>query len=295
MKSLDLGIADYKIRLEAKDESVLVADKRFRNFLCTHKNLLDEDIVKIQVHNEERRIPSDAEKVYNAVFSADDFPHNEPDFWSVWKKGNTLYLKITFPSDASGKAILKFSLDSFEWDLWINSDSLSFDALEYPLDSLILYYLTVINKDIMVHASGIDYNGRGYLFSGISGKGKTTIAQLWENKGGRVIHDDRLIIRRKGQKYIMHNTPVYNNEGPRSSNLDGIFIIEHGSENIITPLNGAKAVSLMMANCIQHNWERNIIKGLLESVTSLCQSVPVYRLSFKPNESIIDHIINLNE
>ena len=69
----------------------------------------------------------------------------------------------------------------------------------------------------MIHASGVYYNGRGYLFSGVSGKGKTTMAGLWDNIGAQVIHDDRLIIRSIDGVYRMFNTPVYRNDEPRIS------------------------------------------------------------------------------
>ena len=73
------------------------------------------------------------------------------------------------------------------------------DPFEYPLDGLILYYLTVINGDIMIHASGVNNAGEGYLFSGVSGKGKSTMAKIWDNYGAKVIHDDRLVIRKTGE------------------------------------------------------------------------------------------------
>ena len=80
----------------------------------------------------------------------------------------------------------------------LTDDEKEIDPFEYPLDGLILYYLTVINGDIMIHASGVNNAGHGYLFSGVSGKGKSTMAKLWENSGAKVIHDDRLIIRNTG-------------------------------------------------------------------------------------------------
>jgi hypothetical protein len=292
MKSLDLIIADYNIRLEAADGFEFAADKRFGNFVSQHDYGLNGDLLRILVHKGDKSIPPGAKKIYNAEFSDDErIPGDNPDFWSIWKHGDEHYLKLSFPSHPSGKAILKFSLVSSEWELWTDQFTKSFEPLDYPLDSLILYYLTVINNDIMIHASGVEYNGRGYLFSGVSGKGKTTIARLWDNKGGKVIHDDRLIIRRNGGKFQLYNTPVYNDDAPRSSGLNGIYIIGHGAENIIQPVKGAEAVSLIMANCIQQNWERNIIRGLLESITDLCRNIPVYRLSFRPDESVIDYLI----
>ncbi len=108
----------------------------------------------------------------------------------------------------------------------------------------------------------------------ISGKGKTTMARLWDNAGARIIHDDRLILRNTGNGYIMYNTPVYQNDKPAESPLNRIFIIEHGEENELIPVSGASAVSMVMANCIQHNWDPEMIAGLLGSVSEMCATDP---------------------
>jgi hypothetical protein len=201
-----------------------------------------------------------------------------------------------FPHSSHDKnAVLKFSLTSREWDLWIEGDLKESDPFEYPLDGLILYYLTVINGDIMIHASGINNAGQGYLFSGVSGKGKSTMAMLWDNWGAKVIHDDRLIIRKTGNGYRMFNTPVYNNDDPHESPLNRIFIIEHGIENKLIRLKEAIAVSMVMANCIQHTWGPGIISQLLESVSDMCRTIPTFRLFFRPERSVIDHILKNEE
>jgi hypothetical protein len=89
----------------------------------------------------------------------------------------------------------------------------------------------------------------------------------------------------------MFNTPVYNNDVPGESPLDRIFLIEHGEKNEIIPVSGAAGVSLIMANCIQHNWDPKIVAKLLGSVSIMCTSIPVARLFFKPDRNIIDHIL----
>ena len=100
----------------------------------------------------------------------------------MYKYHNDLYITTIFPlSSEKKKATLKFSLASNEWELWFEEADNATDPMEYPLDGLILYYLTVIHGDIMIHASGINSAGHGYIFSGVSGKGKTTMAKLWDN------------------------------------------------------------------------------------------------------------------
>jgi hypothetical protein len=89
----------------------------------------------------------------------------------------------------------------------------------------------------------------------------------------------------------MFNTPIYNNDEPRESVLSKIFIIEHGSENLLAPLKGANAVTQVMANCIQHNWGADIIARLLGSISIMCGAIPTSKLYFKPDRSVIDLIL----
>jgi hypothetical protein len=186
--------------------------------------------------------------------------------------------------------LLKFSLNSRNWDLWLDTEERSANPVEYPVDGLILYYLTSMNGGIMIHASGVTIGGKGFLFSGISGKGKSTMARLWEEAGAEVIHDDRLIIRKKEYGFEMHNTPVYRNETPRSSKISAIFIIDHGPINELFPIGGAISVSSVMANCIQQNWSPELVDRLLASVSELCSEVNVGLLSFRPDSSVVDYL-----
>jgi hypothetical protein len=292
MRNYNLKIAGYNIGFEAAPNGPEL--KPSAKYLRNINDNNGSDIL-IRVHSEPFYLPKDAERVFRAPYVEEingiKF-NNETNFWSVWKYKSALYIWTIFPLSSTEKnAVLKFSLTSMEWDLWIYGAQDDTDPLEYPLDGLILYYITVINGDIMIHASGVNNAGHGYIFSGVSGKGKSTMATLWEKSGARVIHDDRLIIRNTGNGYRMYNTPVYNNDEPRESILNKIFIIEHGPENKLIPLKGANAVTLVMANCIQHNWGPDIIARLLGSISIMCGTIPVSKLIFKPDRSIIDLIL----
>jgi len=47
-----------------------------------------------------------------------------------------------------------------------------------------------------------------------------------------------------------------------------------------------------MANCIQHNWNPEIIARLMGAISIMCTTIPVVRLFFKPDRSIIDFILD---
>ncbi|HNW57019.1 MAG TPA: hypothetical protein PKM69_04545 [Bacteroidales bacterium] len=292
MRNYNLNIAGYNIRFEAlADGPDLIPSARFLRNITTDNN---SDIL-IRVHSGKFNLPEKAEKVFSAPYVEEMngvHINHGINFWSIWKCHSDLYIMTVFPLSSPDKnALLRFSLKQAEWDLWIDSTGNSTDPFEYPLDGLVLYYLTVIYGDIFIHASGINNAGHGYLFSGVSGKGKSTMAMLWANSGSKVIHDDRLIIRKTAAGYKMFNTPVYNNDEPGESPLNKIFIIEHSLKNKLVPVSGGTAVSLIMANCIQHNWGPDIIARLLGSVSIMCETVPVLKLYFKPDRSVIDHIL----
>lgn len=290
---MDLNIADYKIRLVSDENGPgICLHKKFSAYLVN--NVISPDIT-IRIFNGAVDIPASAGCVFHAPFVEEEngiLIEKKPFFWSVWKDGDVSYVKTTLPlSEKNRTAILKFAATSTEWELYIDNIDNKADPLEYPLDGLILYYLTVIHGDIMIHASGVNYKGKGYLFSGISEKGKTTMAKLWNSAGAEVIHDDRLIIRAYENGFRMNNTPVYDNDSPSCSGLDSIYLISHGRINKLTRFNGAEAAGNVISNCIQHNWDSRIIMGTLQTVTKICSHVPVYGLSFRPDQDVIEYIL----
>jgi hypothetical protein len=291
MRSYNLNIAGYHIRIESADDGPeLVSSPRFRGNIVFNT----EYDVRIRVHHGSLKPDEDAERVFVAPYTVEikgyKINRNE-NFWSVYKQNGDMLLMTNFPDSPGKKATLKFSLAIREWELWIENAGYETDPLEYPLDGLILYYLTSINTDIMIHASGIYYDGRGYLFSGVSGKGKTTMAMLWDNIGAHVIHDDRLVIRNFDGVFRMFNTPIYNNDVPRNAPIDRIFLIGHGDENKMVRLREASSVSRVISNCIQHNYSQDMIARFLGSVSLMCSKIPVFTLTFKPDRSIIEYIL----
>jgi hypothetical protein len=292
MNYLNLNIAGYIIGFESEDFRLEPSGK-FRNFITRRQKNTE---LLIRVHRGEKEIPVTAVEVFSAPLEGELIPPfliKNSDFWSILEDNGGCFMNIVFPlRHNGGKAVMEFSLQSRVWDLWIDGTEEKADPLEYPLDGLILYYLTVMSGDIMIHSSGVNYEGKGYIFSGISGKGKSTMAALWKEAGAFVVHDDRLILRATRSGYKMYNTPVYEADVSRESDLHRIFVIEHGDENKIERVTGARASALVMANCIQHNWSGDIISGLLGSVTDLCSRLPVFKLSFSPDKNVIDFILN---
>ncbi|MBN2633536.1 MAG: hypothetical protein JXR66_08275 [Bacteroidales bacterium] len=293
MKAFSVSIANYSVRFECESEKpVLNPGKRFSRFLSSSR--LPDIIIKVTPGK--YMLPATSVKVFDAPYVEEingSRMKKSDNFWSIHKHDQDLFIKTSLPfSNSGGDAILRFSLSDRNWQLWIDRPGEEADPLEYPLDGLILYYLSAIKGDILIHASGVSIAEKGFLFSGISGKGKSTMARLWKEAGAKVINDDRLIIGNTKQGFRIFNTPVYDYEEPAEAPVNKIFLISHGSVNVMKQLSGARAVSSLMSNCIQHSWNKDLIEKLMDSASDVCRSVPVYDLAFRPDNSVIEEILN---
>ena len=162
MKSYTLTIAGYHIRFESVSEGFeLVPSQRFlRNITAA----VPAGII-IAVHQGACAIPPGATRVFHAPYVEETDGVRvqlRADFWSVWKHGSDLYIRTIFPrSGTDNIGVLRFSLTTCEWDLWIDGGGKEADPFEYPLDGLVLYYLTVMHGDILIHVRVDAASGSG--------------------------------------------------------------------------------------------------------------------------------------
>lgn len=287
---MDLLIASFRIRFECDDGLSLDPGERFSAFI--HEEEGDAD-VRIRVSAGRYDIPEQAVRVFEAPLAEEDGDRiiiTGRPFWSVHRSGATT---IVLVADAEGHYVSALEMDdqSLLWRLHPGTTGATADPLVYPLDGLILYYLTLAKGAIMMHASAVNINGQGWIFSGMSGRGKTTIAKIFDNSGYEVIHDDRVILAKTGGRWIAYSTPVYRNDVPRSAPADHIWIIEHGKSNSSVPATGAAAAALVLSNLIQQTWNSESEERLLLSVEDLITTVPVSRLSFVADSTICDYLL----
>lgn len=287
--TVDLIIAGYRMRLRSEADVIIRTDERFASFIASADG---EPDLNISVSNGEAAIPDSAVRVFNAPLIEER--HAGPKdtgetFWEVASDEEATYVTVML-KDQARKPLLIIPRKSFSWRLYTQEPGRETDPLTYPMDGLILYFLTSMKGGLMLHGSGVICGGRGWIFTGKSGSGKTTIAMIFDQSGDSVIHDDRLIIKKEGERWVMHSTPVYRNDEPRSAPVDHIWAIRHGRSNISQPLSGAEAVGMIISNVVQQNWDRDAAGRLIAVAENIASSVRVSRLAFLPDSSIRDYL-----
>lgn len=163
------------------------------------------------------------------------------------------------------------------------------DPMEHPLSSLLLNYLAQLSGGFLVHASGVKDSDKGYLFTAVSGTGKSTMAALWQQSGASIINDDRLWLLPLGEKWYMFNTPmVWYAEEPRMAPLDAIYLLRQSPNNEIKQISGINASMRFMSNCIQHFYDKKMTSAHLDRVLALTKETPIFDLGFKPDQEVVD-------
>lgn len=288
--TVDLVIAGKRIRLQSDDGISLSPDERFAAFAIAEGSNPD---LTIEIKPGRAIIPAGAAKVFSAPLleEAPEGPRQSGEpFWEVVAGEENIYVKVSLKEPVR-YPLLIIPRGKMLWQLYTDEDGSDVNPLPYPVDGLILYFLTSLKGDIMIHGSGVICDGKGWIFTGRSGSGKTTMAKIFDSSSDRVVHDDRLILVKEEAGWMMHSTPVYRNDEPRSAEVDHLWIISHGKLNISVPLSGAEAAGLILANCIQQNWDGETSARLMASVADLSASVRVSRLAFMPDSRVRDYLM----
>lgn len=117
------------------------------------------------------------------------------------------------------------------------------DSRTYPLrgiDQLLFAHFLLSRGGLIVHAAAAEVAGRGCLFPGPGGAGKSTWAKLLGGVPGlTVLGEDKVILRGSADGLRILGTPWNPEPASRvagSAKLAGIYFLDHSRENAIQPL-----------------------------------------------------------
>ena len=144
---------------------------------------------------------------------------------------------------------------------------------------------------LILHAACVDTPYGGLLFSGVSGAGKSTQADLWCKYGqGRLINGDRPIIKKSSDGWNAYGSPYAGSSGchlaenckiraivlPKKSNICGLRKIE-----------GAEKFRKVFANLTLNMWDSEFVAKAGYLTQELISEIPVYELSCTMEEEAV--------
>lgn len=248
--------------------------------------------IEIAVCNPVPAIKSTAKLIFDATQTDTTSHENQATYWRVYKEdSNYLIAVFDSPEACHTRMLAQIPQHSTQWHIYTEATGTALSPLTYPMDVLLWHYLLMPRKGFMMHASAVIDDDRGYLFSGFSGIGKTTIARLCQQEGAALINDDRIALRYTDGAFRLYNTPMpHYCDKPKQQLLSAVFLLQQSPNNYLKPLKGAVALARVMAFCIQHDHEPQAVNYLLNSLTELIRTIPIYELGFRPDSDVIKMI-----
>lgn len=162
----------------------------------------------------------------------------------------------------------------------------------YSLDSVlrIVHTLLLARKGgFLLHASSAIRNGRAFLFSGVSGAGKTTMARL-APPDATLLTDEISYVTKQGDRYFAVGTPFFGELARVGENVQApievLYLLAKGPENKIEPIEGADAVRGLLGNILFFARDPEFVKLVFDAAFDFVSHVPVRRLTFVPDTSV---------
>ena len=155
---------------------------------------------------------------------------------------------------------------------------------------MILFAMASATLDtVLFHAAAVSLNGKGYMFLGKSGTGKSTHARLWlQNiQGAELMNDDNPAVRVfKDGTTVVYGTP-WSGKTPCyryvSAPLGGIVLLNQAPYNKIVRLTGIGAYAAVVPSISGKRWDARIADGLHETENALAANIPVWHLDCLPD------------
>lgn len=143
---------------------------------------------------------------------------------------------------------------------------------------------------VLMHASVVRKDGKGYLCLGVSGTGKSTHTSLWLKHipGTDLMNDDNPVVRVKDGIATVYGspwsgkTPCYRNvEAP----IGGFLQLKQAPYNKIRRQRVTEAFASLLPSCSVMKWDRRDYLGTCDTVQAIMERVPTYFLECLPDEA----------
>jgi len=179
-----------------------------------------------------------------------------------------------------------------EWDPASSSGKIQLLPNPYSIDALlrILHSLTLATQGgFLLHAASAIRSGKAFLFTGVSGAGKTTIARL-APKDATLLTDEISYVRKDKNGYIACGTPFSGELGSPGENvsapLAAVYMLSKGPENRIDSLCAAEATHAVLSNLLFFAEDQELVNSVFHAVCQFVGRVPVSRLTFFPDSQV---------
>ncbi len=179
-----------------------------------------------------------------------------------------------------------------EWDPAARRGHIRQSANPYSIDAVLRVVHTLVlagEGGFLAHAASAVRHGKAFVFAGVSGAGKTTIARL-APRDANLLTDEISYVRKEAGGYFGYGTPFAGELAKAGDNLKAplaaVYLLAQGSENRIEEVAPAEAARGLLANILFFAEDPELVQAVFHSALEFVEHVPVRRLTFVPDARV---------
>ncbi len=187
------------------------------------------------------------------------------DLWGVYRQEGGWTFVYPLQDDHSWKRFLHWTPPA-EVGVWIPAG----EPLHNPLGDITLPFFAALfarHRGILLHAAAVQVHGRAWIFAGPGGSGKSHWAHLWHEAGLTVLHEDRIILRERGEDVWAFGTPLHVEPrlcSPEGAPVERIYFLQMAAPDAIVPAGPARAAALLLRSAVLPIYDAGAMGQLLE-------------------------------
>ena len=179
-----------------------------------------------------------------------------------------------------------------EWEVAAGRGWIRQSANPYSIDAVLRIVHTVVlakQGGFLLHSASAIRNGQAFLFAGVSGAGKTTIARL-APPDATLLTDEISYVRPQGKGYTAFGTPFTGELAKLGENVSApvaaLYLLAKGRENRIEAVAPAEAARSLLANILFFAEDEELVQGVFRSAFDFVSRIPVSKLTFVPDARV---------
>ena len=157
---------------------------------------------------------------------------------------------------------------------------------------IIRYFMTIPEAVSLVlqagaYASLIESEYGGILFTGPSGIGKSTQADMWAKyEKVEILNGDRPILKKENENWKAYGSPYAGSSDyyvNKSTNVKAIIVLEQSKTCSIERLKNSRAFLKLYSGMIVNTWRPDFVERVVDLTKDLIEQIPVYLLKCTPD------------
>jgi hypothetical protein len=165
-------------------------------------------------------------------------------------------------------------------------------ALKHALMNLYSVFIVHHGWGLLVHSSCVEQDGRAWLFAGVSGAGKSTVARLSAPRP--ILSDEATVVKVEQGRVTVFDSPFRSElETPAVYGgfpLGGIQLLRQAVYNQRTPIRKADGVLQLLGKVFYWSYRKDETAKLFALCRELVNALPIFELHFQKNDTFWEEI-----